>query len=127
MLGLRQFGFVTLTGINAGTYAGGVRASFAGDASYLPSLGPATSSSSSERVHSSTWPPPSPIRVRNAAWRGAIERHGERAWGARVHAASGTILPVGDHQTLSVVFTPVDLVNYTVVNAKRHDRRVRRL
>jgi uncharacterized repeat protein (TIGR03803 family)/probable HAF family extracellular repeat protein len=112
--GFANFGFVSLAGINAGTYVGGVRASFAGDASYLPSA--ATSDLVVfKQTPFVTWAAPSPIVYGTALGAAQLSATANVPGMLTFTPPPGTILPVGAHQTLSVVFTPSDLVNYTVV------------
>lgn len=108
---------VNLGGIAAGSYPNGVHAVFGGDGTHASSAGTAALTVG-KVVPVITWPFPTSIA------------HGTPLGAAQLNATAnvpgtfvytppaGTILPVGENQTLSVTFTPADPVNYTIVQAQ---------
>jgi hypothetical protein len=115
--GTATLGGVTLAGIPAGTYAAGVQATYAGDATHAGASG-AAALSVAKATPVITWPAPASLA------------HGTPLSGTQLNAtasvagtfvytpATGTTLPIGDAQVLSTAFTPADAANYTTASAQ---------
>jgi Tol biopolymer transport system component len=115
--GIASLGGVGLAGTGAGTYATGVQATFAGNATHAAALGAATLTVA-KAIPVITWPAPAAIT------------HGTPLSSVQLNATtnvpgtfayappSGTVLPVGAGQTLSIMFTPTDGANFATVQAQ---------
>ena len=62
------------------------------------------------------WPKPRDIICGTALGGATTERHGHRAGEVRLQPPSGTVLPSGTGQCLSVTFTPRDANDYRAAN-----------
>ncbi|HEX8294408.1 MAG TPA: MBG domain-containing protein [Pyrinomonadaceae bacterium] len=105
---------VSLSGLNAGTYANYVSAKFASDAAYA-----GTSGVNSLTVEKATpvvgWNNPSAITYGTALGAAQLNATASVPGGFVYNPAAGTVLNAGDNQTLSVEFTPADATNYNKV------------
>jgi probable HAF family extracellular repeat protein len=59
-----------------------------------------------------TWPAPAPITFGGALGSGQLDASANVAGSFAYNPPAGTVLPVGNGQTLSAVFTPNDMVDY---------------
>jgi large repetitive protein len=114
--GFAVFGPVSLAGINAGTYVGAIGASFTGDASYLASTG-AADLTIFRQTPFVRWAFPSPIVYGTPLGAAQLSATADVPGTFTYTPPMGTVLAVGARQTLSVLFTPADLVNYFTATA----------
>ena len=109
--GIATLSGVSLAGINAGTYPSAVGASFAGDSSYAATNqnGQLTVSKATPTI---TWNNPADM-VYGTALSGTRLNATASVAGTFIYTpAAGTVLHVGNGQTLHVNFTPTDTTNY---------------
>lgn len=113
--GVAALNGVGLAEINAGSYAGAVAASFAGDDDFVGSSGTADLTVN-QAVPEITWVPRSPIfygtPLGSAQLNAIASYNGSAVAGTFVyHPAAGTVLPVGEH-LIQETFTPADATNF---------------
>jgi hypothetical protein len=105
---------VSLSGLNAGTYANYVSAKFASDSSYA-----GTSGSNNLIVEKATpaviWNNPASITYGTALGASQLNATASVPGSFVYTPAAGTVLGAGDNQKLSVEFTPADTTNYNTV------------
>ncbi|MBW8894640.1 MAG: Ig-like domain repeat protein, partial [Acidobacteria bacterium] len=110
--------FASLAGLSAGTYPGGIVASFDGDASYLASSG-SGDLTVARRTPDIVWAFPAAIAHGTPLDATQLSATSDVTGTFTYVPPAGTILPVGQQQGLSVTFTPIDATNYTVAVARR--------
>ncbi|HEX8150251.1 MAG TPA: MBG domain-containing protein [Pyrinomonadaceae bacterium] len=105
---------ISLSGLNAGTYANYVSAKFASDASYAGTSG--VNSLTVERATPAVvWNNPSAVTYGTALDATQLNAAASVPGNFVYSPAAGTVLNAGDNQTLSVEFTPADATNYNKV------------
>lgn len=105
---------VSLSGLNAGAYAGYVSAKFASDSSYAGSDG--TSGLTVEKATPAVvWNNPAAITYGTALSGSQLNAAADVPGAFLYTPAAGTVLDAGNNQTLSAEFTPADGANYNKV------------
>ncbi|HEX8187201.1 MAG TPA: MBG domain-containing protein, partial [Pyrinomonadaceae bacterium] len=112
--GVAKIENVSLSGLNAGTYANYVSARFASDSSYAGTAG-SNGLTVEKATPAVTWNTPAAITYGTPL--GAAQLNAVSAVpGVFAYApAAGAVLNAGDNQTLSARFTPSDTANYNEV------------
>ena len=105
---------VSLSGLNAGTYANYVSAKFASDTAYAGTSG-ANSLTVEKATPNVVWNNPSAITYGTALDAAQLNAAASVPGSFAYSPAAGTVLNAGDNQTLSVEFTPADTTNYNTV------------
>jgi hypothetical protein len=109
-------GAANLGGIHAGTSAGAVEASFAGD-SQDASTSASGSLNLSQATPTITWPAPAGIVSGTPLGSAQLDASAPIAGSFVYTPAAGTILPPGPGQVLSVTFVPSDTTDYASATA----------
>jgi hypothetical protein len=117
--GVATLNNVSLSGINAGTYASGVGASFAADGTYNTATGTA-SLTVAKATPTITWPDPAGITYPAALNGTQLNATASVAGSFVYNPASGTVLNAGSNQALNVTFTPTDTTNYNTASKTVH-------
>ena len=109
--GVAQLSNVSLAGINAGTYASGVGASFAASGNLNASSG-SGSLTIAKATPVISWSNPSAITYGTALGSQQLNATANVAGSFVYTPSAGTVLGAGDNQTLSANFTPTNTTNY---------------
>jgi uncharacterized repeat protein (TIGR03803 family) len=116
--GVATLGGLSLSGINAGSYPGVVRASFAGDHWY-PAAANVADLVVDKRATHLAWATPADIIYGTPLGSGQLNVSADVPGTSVYSPVAGTQLSIGTGQNLSVVFTPADSTNYLPSNANR--------
>ena len=115
--GVATIAAASLAGISAGAYTGGVQVVFAGDATHTAASGSATLTVA-KAIPIITWPAPAGI-VHGTPLSTVQLNATANVPGAFAYTpSSGSVLPVGAGQTVSVMFTPTDVANYATAQSQ---------
>ncbi|MFT3892413.1 MAG: Ig-like domain-containing protein [Anaerolineales bacterium] len=110
--GVASLSNVSLGGVNAGSYPSGVKARFTGDYTY-PAANASASLAISKITSLVTWANPAEMRAGTALSSVQLNATASVPGTFTYTPSAGTILSEGNGQTLSVLFTPNDILNYT--------------
>ena len=102
---------VSLSGINAGSYPTGIGATFGGDSLYFNSAG-SNSLTIDKATPTITWNNPANIIYGTGLSGTQLNASASVPGGFAYTPAAGTVLHVGNSQSLHVDFTPADATNY---------------
>jgi hypothetical protein len=105
---------VSLSGVNAGTYAGYVTAKFASDSSYAGTTG-SSDLTVAKATPNVSWSNPGAITYGTALDSTQLNATADVPGSFVYTPPAGTVLGAGDNQTLHVEFTPTDSANYNKV------------
>ena len=105
----------TVTLVAVGTCS--IQASQAGNASYAAATPVTRSFAVTKATPTITWSAPAPITYGGALGNGQLNASASVPGTFVYVPPAGTVLPVGNGQTLSVTFTPVDAADYTTAAA----------
>jgi len=107
----------TFTALNPGAGSHTFSATYAGDATHAPSSSNAVAIQVTRVTPVITWPAPAAITYGGALGNGQLNATASVPGVFVYTPRAGTVLSVGNGQTLSVFFTPSDMVDYTTAAA----------